>query len=332
MKKLITILFLVQVAGFRAGAQVDPHFTQFYAYPLWLNPGMTGVMDGNFRITGLYRNQWSDVMVPFTTAGLSMDVTTGKNLNFGASFMNQTAGDAGYRYLNAHASIAYSGVKFGEGSNQHITIGIQAGLLNRSFDPSKFQYGDQWNPVTGFDPSTPSADRMQYTSVAVLDLGAGISYYDASPDKQVSLFGGAAAFHLTRPEDPFYSTGTRQYLPVRYTFHAGARINVNDRLSVTPNLLYLRQGNASEQMLGLFGQMKANDYTDLLFGANYRFGDAVAPFVGVAFHQFVLGASYDVNISDLGKAVTGTNSMEISFTYIGRKSGKPLRYLGCPRF
>lgn len=313
-------------------SQVDPHFTQFYAYPLWLNPGMTGVMDGSIRITGLYRTQWSDVMVPFNTAGLSLDVSTEKNISFGANFLNQTAGDAGYNYLNAYGSIAYSGVKFGQDNNQRITIGIQAGLLNRRFDPTKFQFGDQWNPVTGYDPSTPTADRIKYTSVAVLDLGAGISYYDATPEKKVSLFAGAAAFHLTKPEDPFYSAGTKQYLPIRYTFHAGARINVNDVLSVTPNLLYMRQGNADEKMVGLFGQLRANEYTDVLFGANYRVNDAVAPYVGVAFHNFVLGASYDVNISDLGKAVTGTNSMEISFTYIGRKSGKPLRYLGCPRF
>ncbi len=58
----------------------------------------------------------------------------------------------------------------------------------------------------------------------------------------------------------------------------------------------------------------------------------LVPYVGVAFHNFVLGASYDVNTSDLGKAVTGTNSIEVSFTYMGRKSGKPLRYLSCPRF
>lgn len=313
-------------------AQTDPHFTQFYAYPMWLNPGMTGVMDGDVRITGLYRSQWSSVMTPFNTAGLSIDAATNKNLNIGANFMSQSAGDAGYKYLNAYGSIAYSGVKFGADNNQHITIGIQAGLLSRRFDPSKFQFGDQWNPVTGFDPGTTSADQIKYTAVAVLDLGAGISYYDASPDKKVSLFGGLAAFHLTRPQDPFFSTGTKQFLPVRYTFHAGARINVNETISITPNILYLRQGTASEQMVGLFAQLKANEYTDVLFGANYRVKDALAPYVGVAFHNFVLGASYDVNMSDLGKAVNGTNSMELSFTYIGRKSGKPLRYLGCPRF
>ncbi|MCX6316736.1 MAG: PorP/SprF family type IX secretion system membrane protein [Bacteroidetes bacterium] len=332
MRKYLVTLILFTGCAMKMQAQVDPHFTQFYAYPMWLNPGMTGVMDGNIRVTALYRTQWSDVMVPFNTAGLSMDMATEKNINVGVSFLNQSAGDAGYRYLNAYGSIAYSGVKFGTDNNQHITIGIQAGLLNRHFDPSKFQFGDQWNPVTGYDPGAVSADRIAYTSVAVLDVGAGISYYDATPDKKVNLFAGAAAIHLTQPEDPFYNAGAKQKLPVRYSFHAGARIQVNEMFSITPNLLYLRQGNADEKMAGLFAQFRANEYTDVLFGANYRVNDAVAPYVGVAFHNFVVGASYDVNISDLGKAVTGANSMEISLTYIGRKSGKPLRYLGCPRF
>jgi hypothetical protein len=85
-------------------------------------------------------------------------------------------------------------------------------------------------------------------------------------------------------------------------------------------------------MAGITAQYNVNDYTDLLMGANYRFKDAVAPFFGVSFHDFVLGISYDINSSDLGKQVSGTNSLELSFTYISRKTGKPLRYLSCPRF
>lgn len=315
-----------------AKAQVDPHFSQFYAHPLWLNPGMAGMMDGGMRITGIYRTQWSEVMTPFNTAGLSIDANTNKNLNLGAHFLSQSAGDAGYKYLNAYATLAYSGVKFGPDQNQRISIGIQAGLLSRRFDPAKFQFGDQWNPITGYNPGAVSADVITRTSSSVLDVGAGIAYFDASPEKTVNFYGGVAAFHLTRPQDPFVASGVKQYLPVRYTAHAGARIQVNETLSVIPNVLYMRQGTASEEMVGLFGQLTVNDYTDVLFGANYRVKDAISPYVGLAFHDFVLGASYDVNTSDLGKAVTGTNSIEISFTYMGRKSGKPLRYLSCPRF
>lgn len=331
MKKLIYIPILFLSLTKNIQAQVDPHFSQFYAYSLWLNPGMTGVMDGDYRITGIYRSQWSNVMTPFNTAGFSADVATGKNLNLGANFLNQTAGDAGYKYLNAYASIAYSGVKFGPDHSQQITIGIQAGLLSRRFDPSKFQFGDQWNPITGYNPGAATADVIAKTSSSVMDVGAGASYFDAASDKKANLFAGVAAFHLTRPQDPFVNSGVKATLPMRLLFHAGARISLSEVASITPNVLFMTQGKSQEKMIGMMGQLKVNDYTDFLVGANYRVGDAISPYAGVAFQNFVLGASYDMNISDLGKAVTGTNSMEVSFTYIGRRAGKPLRYLSCPR-
>jgi type IX secretion system PorP/SprF family membrane protein len=326
------VVIVLLLASKPMKAQVDPHFSQFYAYPLWLNPGMTGVMDGDYRITGIYRNQWSNVMTPFNTMGLSADFATEKNINIGVNFLNQTAGDAGYKYLNAYASLAYSGLRFGVDNNQQITFGLQAGLLNRSFDPAKFQFGDQWNPITGYNPGATTADVISQTSSSVLDLGAGVSYFDRSPEKTTNLFAGFSVFHLTKPQDPFVSSGVKKTLPYRYAFHIGARINISEVASIIPNGVYLKQGTASEQMLGLFAQVRANDFTDFLFGANYRFSDAISPYAGVAFQNFVLGVSYDVNVSELGKSVAGTNSLELSLTYIGRKSGKPLRYLACPKF
>lgn len=331
-RKIIVLMLFICSLHTAIQGQVDPHFSQFYANPMWLNPGMTGVMDGGERITAIYRNQWSAVMTPFTTTGLSADINTTKNINLGANVLSQTAGEAGYQYLNAGLSVAYSGVRFGKDNMQQITIGIQAALLSRRFDPGKFQFGDQWNAVTGYDPGVTSPDQLTKTSASVFDAGAGLSYFDGDPDKKVSFYGGLAAFHLTRPQDPFISSSVKKYLPVRSVIHGGARISLGENLSLTPNFLYMRQGEAREWMIGLFGQMRANESTDLLWGANFRAGDAVSPYLGVAFQQFMLGASYDVNISDLGKAVPGTNSIEVSLTYIGRKSGKPLRYLSCPRF
>src|SRR5687767_10858457 len=101
MQRSLFIFFLLITTAGKLSAQVDPHFSQYYAFPLWLNPGMAGVMDGDFRVSGIYRNQWNNVMTPFTTSGLSADVATGKGLNFGVDFMSQSAGDAGYKYVTA---------------------------------------------------------------------------------------------------------------------------------------------------------------------------------------------------------------------------------------
>ena len=54
---LCIILATVTVSGY---AQ-DIHFSQFYASPLTMNPAMTGMMDGTFRATAQYREQWSSL-------------------------------------------------------------------------------------------------------------------------------------------------------------------------------------------------------------------------------------------------------------------------------
>jgi type IX secretion system PorP/SprF family membrane protein len=316
----------------KTSAQVDPHFSQFYANPLWLNPGMTGMMDGSIRMTAIYRNQWNNVMTPFITTGFSIDANTNKNLNIGASFLNQTAGTAGYRYTTGGISIAYSGVKFGMDESQHIIVGLQGGVLGRYFDPAKFQFGDQWNPVTGFDPTSPSADQLAYTAVSVFDAGAGIAYMDAGNGKTARVFGGVSAFHLTRPRDPFVNTGLKQKMPLRLSVHSGVRLQVSNNISIIPNFLFMKQGAASEKMGGIYGGLAVNSDLEVMLGCNYRFGDAVSPFAGLAFRGLIVGVSYDANISDLGKAVAGTNSMEISVSWISRKKSKALQYLTCPRF
>lgn len=89
---------------------------------------------------------------------------------------------------------------------------------------------------------------------------------------------------------------------MRYTAHAGIRFTLSDRFSITPNFLYLSQGTATEKMAGAYGQYKATSDVNLLIGANYRFEDAISPFFGFTYKNMMLGASYDINSSDLGKA------------------------------
>jgi type IX secretion system PorP/SprF family membrane protein len=333
MIKRFFILLIVFTPVARSMAQVDPHFSQYYAFPLWLNPGMAGVMDGSYRATAIYRNQWNKVMIPFTTSGFSGDFSTSKNLNIGIDLLSQSAGDGGYKYQQATVSIAYSGVKFGTDKAKQITFGISAGYLGRRFDPTKFQAGDQWNPGIGFDPTIPSADVYPKTGAGVIDLGAGLSFFDGSLNKNVNYFAGFSASHLTQPYDPFLANNAKGFLPIRFVFHAGLKIYLSENFHLVPNLLFMKQGNATEKMAGLIGEGQVSEDIWLLAGANYRFKDAIGPMIGLSFNQFTIGASYDVNTSNLGKAVSGTNSFEISIGFIGgKKGGKRDYHMACPRF
>jgi type IX secretion system PorP/SprF family membrane protein len=323
MKKLILngLLLCGLFTGNQLFSQVDPHFSQFYMFPTYLNPALTGAFDGNVRLTGIFRNQWNSIGSPFKTIGVSGDFTTNKSMNFGGGVLNQTAGDGGYSYLTANGSAAFTGVRWGTDGTQHLVIGVNAGIVNRSFNPNKLTFGDQWNPITGYNPGNATTEAFSQTSSTVFDAGVGALYYDGKAGKKANLYLGASANHITQPNDPFSVNGEAK-LPIRYSFHGGVKIAVNDQFSFTPNALFMNQAGASETMVGLYSQFRVTNTSDLMFGVNYRHQDAIAPFVGITINGLVIGLSYDSNISDLGRTISGTNAFEFSVSFIGKKKVK----------
>jgi type IX secretion system PorP/SprF family membrane protein len=188
------------------------------------------------------------------------------------------------------------------------------------FNPSKFTVGEQWNTNTGFTGGNNSdLGNMTAKSATSFDAGAGALYYNNNPSLKFSPYVGFSASHLTQPASDFYKGADNARMPIRYTVHGGLSINASPGLTVTPNFLYLSQGNAHETMVSAHAQIKAGNELDLLAGLNYRFNDAVVPVVGLDYKNFLIGLSYDVNTSDLGKTVSNVNSFEISLTYIFKK-------------
>jgi type IX secretion system PorP/SprF family membrane protein len=325
---------LMVITIHRLAAQTDPHFTQNYTYPMYINPAMTGGSDGEYRVSAVYRSQWGSIGNPYRTTGVSFDTRTNKNIALGVNVMNQAAGDGGFNYFNTYASVAYTGVKFGKDDNHRVVFAMQAGIINRHVDQSKFKWGEQWNPITGYNSSNASTESFAATSATTLDIGAGALYYDATPGKKANVFGGLSFFHLNRPSDPIISTQSVELntMPLRYTVHGGVSFNFSDVATLVPHFLYMQQGNARETMLGIYVQRNVNEETDLMFGGYYRYKDALAPFIGVDYKNFLIGLSYDVNTSKLGAMTRNINSFELSFSYIKRKGTTSIfDFIHCPR-
>jgi type IX secretion system PorP/SprF family membrane protein len=315
-------------------AQTDPHFTQNYTYPMYVNPALAGSGNGDYRVSAIYRSQWGGVGNPYRTTGVSFDTRTDKNINLGANLMNQAAGDGGFNYLNAYASIAYTGVKFGKNLEHRLVFALQPGLINRRIDQSKFKWGEQWNPITGYNASNPTSESFAASSATTFDMGAGVLYYDASEDKKYNVFGGISFFHLNGPKDPIISSQSDvlNTIPLRYTVHGGVSFNMEEGLSIVPHILYMQQGNARETMLGLYAQKNVNEETDIMIGAYYRHKDAFAPFLGVDYRDFLVGLSYDMNTSNLGSLSRNINSFELSVSYNPKKGAKSIfDFIRCPR-
>lgn len=324
------ILTLMQ----QLAAQTDPHFTQNYTYPMYINPAMVGQSDGDYRASAVYRSQWSAMANPYRTTGLSADASTNRNLALGVNILNQTAGDGGFNYFNAYASIAYTGIKFGKNENHHVIFAMQAGVLNRHVDQTKFKWGEQWNPITGYNASNPISESFDKTSSTSLDMGTGALYYDASTDKKYNIFGGLSFYHINKPGDPIISSQSTELntIPMRYTVHGGVSFNLMEGTNIVPHILYNQQGNAKEFMLGVYGQKMVNEETTIMAGGYYRFKDAIAPYVGVDYKNFLVGLSYDVNTSKLGSMTRNVNAFELSFSYIMRKETNGIvDFIHCPR-
>ena len=329
MKKYFVLILALMGGRTLVQAQVDPHFSQYYVFPSWLNPALTGAFDGDYRVAGIYRSQWSKLDNGFRTFGANAEAVTSKKLNIGLNLFQQATG-TGFTYQNAYASFNYTGVRFGKENSKVIAIGIQAGMLARRFDPSKFTTGEQWSAGGGFNGSSGTGETLVNKGATVFDAGAGVLYYDMNPQTKASPFLGVSVGHLTQPEGLYI--GANDKLPMRVTVHGGVAINPGGTFVVTPNFLYLRQGNADEKMLGAFGQYRASDNMSLLGGINYRFNDAVVPFVGFDYKNFLVGLSYDVNTSDLGRMVDNVNSFELSLSYtIKRNRILGQRFFSCPR-
>lgn len=331
--KYFAFCFIVFTAN-QLLAQTDPHFTQNYTYPMYINPAMTGGSDGDYRASAVYRGQWGSITNPYRTTGFSFDTRTTKNIALGVNVLNQAAGDGGFNYFNAAASIAYTGVKFGQGDNQRMVFAMQFGILNRSVDQSKFKWGEQWNPITGYNANNPISESFASTSSTTLDVGAGALYYDTYVDRKTNVFAGFSAYHLNRPKDPIISSGNTELntIPMRYVVHGGVSINISNRARIIPHALYMRQGTASEKMFGTYVQYTVNEEADIMVGGYYRFKDAVAPYVGFDWKNFVVGVSYDANASKLGPMARNVNSFEISFSYIRRSKIKSIvDFIPCPR-
>ena len=321
-------LLLLIAAASRIQAQVDPHFSQYYAYPLWLNPALTGVINGDSRVTANYKNQWASVNQAYETAAVSADIRTTDKLSLGINVLNQSAGGNSFNYFSAYGSLGY-GFAISNDGTQRISFGVQAGVINRSFDMSKLQFGNQYNPGSGYDPSLPSFESFSNTNTTVFDANAGIFYYNGNPSNVINAFGGISVGHLSRPKDGF-SNAENAKIPLRYTAHGGLRIKASDYFDFTPHALYIKQQKAEIKAVGAYSEFKFRDEKGFIIGGLYRWNDAAIANVGYHVNSLIIGASYDFNTSSLTRGTRGQGGIELSISYVFRK-GFALPEPICPR-
>lgn len=341
-----SLAIAIAIAAPAAHAQ-DIHFTQFDMAPLVINPAFTGMFDGQVRATGIYRNQWASVTVPYVTYGASVDMPlfierNGDYLAAGLQLYNDRAGDANLSNFTGMLSVAYHKF-FGktEHSGADLAVGLQAGYAQKSLDLSKLYFGDEFTngsfiPATSQEYSLGIGNSINYYLV-----NAGISFSQATSDK----FGytiGVGANNLNQPNDAIMKKQNSQTgLDMRYTGEIGANWVAGERLSLRPAVLVQSQSSAMELIAGnefRYEVGNAPGYQDfstaVFLGGWYRTGDAAMITAGVEFKGFRIGLGYDYNISTLNTSSNGRGGYELAIRYIAPNPIKfaNKRTIPCSRF
>lgn len=324
--------FLILLA--EAHAQ-DPHFSQFFASPLTLNPALTGKFDGNLRVTGNYRNQWPTINRAFTTSTVSVDVPIMRDHI--SSTDTWGVGVMGYSDQSANSALKFNylsvSTAFHKGLDEdgyhQIGAGFQGTYTNMMLNVSALKFEDQLTPF-GFTGNTSEVFNNSTLKNNYFDLNAGILYTGSTTDKN-NFYAGVSMYHITRPKQQF--TGTFFLLNPRTTFHAGGYFPVGSAGTLHLSGLYSTQAQASETVVGGALQLpviEGEKTTSVYFGSWLRLNDALIPYIGLEFSDFRLGATYDVNTSSLKTASQSRGGIEISLIYIKKSPGS--RGLPCPKF
>jgi type IX secretion system PorP/SprF family membrane protein len=302
------------------GWSQDPHFSQYFASPLTLNPANTGHFDYPARLAMNFRNQWQGVGEPYLTGTFSYDrqifrVATGERNRFAAGLLGlyDQSAHGMYKRTDMGISLAYH-QSLDDDLTSQLSVGFQANLAQRRLDPARLTFSDQFNG-SGFDLSIPTAQRIQTTRIIYPDLNAGLMY--TKNWENATLYLGTSAYHLTRPRESFLGDLSR-WMDIRWTIHGGGVLWLGDQQQLMGSFQQMMQGNVSMQVVGLaYGRFWSGTDADVTIwaGAWYRHRDAIIPYIGYMYNNFQLGLSYDATISDLNMSSTRNRSMEVSMIY-----------------
>jgi len=312
VKKALFILSLL--LPFCAVNAQDAEYSQFYANPIYLNPGFTGTSEQG-RVAVNYRNQWPQQGTTYVNYSVSFD-----------TYMKKLGGGIGAQiHNNRELNGVVEATNFSLFYSHHVKVaprffvdlGLQAGFAYKKLDYRNLIFPDMINQLTG-ERYVGSETVQETASIAYPDFGIGfIGQYD-------SFYGGVSINHLTQPSESVFIGDNRGKLPLKMTVHIGAKSYrwhrglLSRRFTLSPNLIYQRQGAFSQLNMGLYLLEKS-----ISGGLWYRQTSGIQPesmivMLGVMRPKFKFGYSYDFGLSKLSNYSNSAHEISLIF-FVGDK-------------
>lgn len=329
---LLTYSMLILFFAGRSAYSQDRLFSQFYNAPLLINPAYTGLMDQDFRVQTIYRDQWRQ-LAPFKTIGVSADMTLPSYSNnrrqfaVGAVFLRDQIAD-----FQVNTSVILSGSYryiLDQSKRHTISVGAQAGYVQKTLDYADLYFENQIGGDHLVNTGLASGEQLANNRLGYVTANAGLAY-TMYVNHKCRFKAGVSLFNLNNPKEQYLIGGANDAVKLqqRLVFTAGVNYSLTDNIFAFPEVLFVSQQGVTElnlgSGLGYFLRKNQQSAVSLVAGGWYRTNGAAIAMLGFSYNNTSIMFTYDQIISDLkevrnsdsvsGRAVT---TYEVSLLFKG---------------
>lgn len=343
-KQFIPIFLLLALCQWQASQAQDIHFAHFYENATLRNPALTGIFTGDYKAVVNYRTQWGNVAPAYQTMLASIENRSilnpenGDALSYGLTLTYDKAGSVNFSTLQVYPAVNYN-KSLEDSRGTFLSVGFAGGYIQRSLDPGRMTFDNQYIPGIGYVPGAPTGEPGITQSINLWDLAAGLSLNSsAGPDNRIAYYVGAGAYHLNRPKIAHGQNAAFVRLNTKWSGNLGLQWRLSPNFFTTVHANYTRQNPYQEIIAGAmlgwrnFDMNRLESNFSLSAGAFYRWDDAIIPTLRVDYERYSLLFSYEGNLSKLQPALNNHGAgYEISLVFRGRHKKRP-EQMNCPRF
>lgn len=326
----------------------DKHFSQFHASPLQLNPALTGLMNGSYRVNLNYRNQWSKVIGNnFQTIAASGDMNIKSPfkifdkdlLGIGLSFFSDRV--AGYDLNNTEVALNTAYHK-STGRNQFLSLGIKMGIFQRGINYENLRFEDQYIEGQGYTKT--SLEVLPENNLSMMELALGLDY-TWSGRKNQGLDIGLSLHHITSPDFSFFNLTPALVQPAKqplysvFSFHVSGSIPLSETQSLLPRVWFMQQGPHTLFTMGSLIKtpldqdnikaLHAGGFLRIVNGEKKLSLESFIPMIGFELGNVNIGLSYDANLRRLAPGYFQQSIFELSLSILGSYDNDSFF---CPKF
>lgn len=252
IKLLLPLLFFAWV-GQNAILAQDPHFSQFFANRVYLNPAYAG-FDAGSTISLNYRDQWFGVPDasngPLSGGFRSFNATfnqqipciagkEGANFGFALSAFHDAAGSAPLITTGFGLALSHEQTLKGERNRSEwlkrldLRIGAQLSYMQKRLESQELIYSFQLDPVVGL---LGDASQLDLRSNLYSNMNAGImirGLFGKNKRSETLFTLGFSLSNINEPGISLHQTANKVTLPRRITYHAGTTHRISSYKGVS---------------------------------------------------------------------------------------------------